>query len=404
VIVQYGQDGPVQGRRVAITGIGVVAAPGIGRDAFWAGLCRPQVAGDRRAADFDPGLWMTAREAHRTDRFTQFAIAAASLALTDAGVADGYDLQVDPARAGVVIGTGTGGVTTMEAQVLLAQKRGLRRVSPVLVPMMMPNAPAAAVSMRYGWQGPCECTVTACAAGSHSIANAGRLIASGRCDVMLAGGTEAPIVETALAAFRNMTALSSTGVSRPFDARRDGFVIGEGAGVLLLEEWDRAVARGVPILAELAGGANTADAHHLTAPSPGGAGAIACMQLALADAGIDAAAVRHINAHGTSTPLNDAAESEAITKVFGVPGPPVTSIKGVTGHAFGAAGAIEAVASVISIQLGMLPPTAGFESADPGMSIDVVHGAPRAWEPGPVVSNSFGFGGHNGCLVITPAR
>jgi 3-oxoacyl-[acyl-carrier-protein] synthase II len=303
-----------------------------------------------------------------------------------------------------VIGTGTGGVTTMEAQVLLAQKRGLRRVSPVLVPMMMPNAPAAAVSMRYGWQGPCECTVTACAAGSHSIANAGRLIASGRCDVMLAGGTEAPIVETALAAFRNMTALSSTGVSRPFDARRDGFVIGEGAGVLLLEEWDRAVARGVPILAELAGGANTADAHHLTAPSPGGAGAIACMQLALTDAGIDAAAVRHINAHGTSTPLNDAAESEAITKVFGVPGPPVTSIKGVTGHAFGAAGAIEAVASVISIQLGLLPPTAGFESADPGMSIDVVHGAPRAWEPGPVVSNSFGFGGHNGCLVITPAR
>ncbi len=404
MIVQYGGEGPVHGRRVAITGVGVVAAPGIGRDAFWDGLCGPPAAGDRRVDDWDPSPWMTPKEVHRADRFTQFAVAAASMALADAGVADDFDLQVDPARAGVVIGTGTGGITTMEAQVLLAQTRGLRRVSPVLVPMIMANAPAAAVSMRYGWQGPCECTVTACAAGSHSIANAARLIASGRCDVMLAGGTEAPIAETALAAFRNMTALSSTGVSRPFDARRDGFVIGEGAGVLLLEEWGRAVARGARILGELAGAANTADAHHLTAPSPGGAGAIACMQLALADAGIDAAAVGQVNAHGTSTPLNDAAEAEAITKVFGIPSPPVTSIKGVTGHCFGAAGAIEAVASVLSIELGLVPPTAGFVSADAGVSIDVVHGRPRPWVVGPVVSNSFGFGGHNGCLVITPAR
>jgi len=304
----------------------------------------------------------------------------------------------------VVIGSGTGGITTMEQQVLLAQERGLRRVSPVLVPMIMPNAPAAAVSMRYGWQGPCESTVTACAAGSHSIGNAARLIASGRCDVMLTGGTEAPIAETALAAFRNMTALSPSGYSRPFDPRRDGFVIGEGAGVLLLEEWERAVARGAPILAELAGAANTADAHHMTAPSPGGAGAIACMQLALADARIEPSAVRQVNAHGTSTPLNDATEAEAIAKVFGVPGPPVTSIKGVTGHSFGAAGAVEAVASVLSIDRGLIPPTAGHESADPGMLIDVVHGEPRPWEPGPIVSNSFGFGGHNGCLVIIPAR
>jgi len=404
VIVQYGPGGPVQGRRVAITGIGVVAPAGIGRDAFWEGLCAPQPHGDRRVAGFDPSPWLTPKEAHRADRFTQFAVAASAMALAEAGVADGFDLQVDPDRAGVVIGSGTGGITTMEQQVLLAQERGLRRVSPVLVPMIMPNAPAAAVSMRYGWQGPCECTVTACAAGSHSIGNAARLIASGRCDVMLAGGTEAPIAETALAGFRNMTALSPSGWSRPFDTRRDGFVIGEGAGVLLLEEWERAVARGARIIAELAGAANTADAHHLTAPSPGGAGAIACMQLALADAGIDSAAVRQVNAHGTSTPLNDAAEAEAISKVFGVPGPPVTSIKGVTGHSFGAAGAVEAVASVLSIETGLIPPTAGHEAADPGMLIDVVHGAPRRWAPGPIVSNSFGFGGHNGCLVIVPAR
>jgi 3-oxoacyl-[acyl-carrier-protein] synthase II len=246
--------------------------------------------------------------------------------------------------------------------------------------------------------------VTACATGSHSIANAARLIASGRCDVMLAWATEAPIAQAVLAGFRNMTALSPSGVSRPFDTRRDGFVIGEGCGVLLLESWDHAIGRGARVLASLAGAASTADAHHLTAPPPGGEGAIACIQLALADAGIEASAVRQVNAHGSSTPLNDAVEAEVITKVFGLPGPAVTSIKGVTGHSFGAAGAIEAVASVLSIDLGLIPPTDGFAQADTGVLIDVVHGAPRPWEPGPVVSNSFAFGGHNGCLVFIPPR
>ena len=402
MIVYYAPDGPVQGRRVAITGVGVVAAAGIGREAFWEGLCGPQPDGDRVIPDFDPSPWMTAKEAHRADRFTQFAVAAASMALESAGAPSAEGLDVDPARAGVVMGTGTGGVTTMEAQVIAMQERGLRRVSPVLVPMIMPNAPAAALSMRFGWQGPCECTVTACATGSHSIAYAARMIASGRCDVMLAGATEAPIAQAVLAGFRNMTALSPTGVSRPFDVARDGFVIGEGCGALLLESWDHAVARGARVLAVLAGAASTADAHHLTAPPPGGEGAVACIQLALADAAIEASAVRHVNAHGSSTPLNDAVEAEVITKIFGLPGPAVTSIKGVTGHLFGAAGAIEAVASVLSIDLGLIPPTDGFVTADPGMQIDVVHGAPRPWEPGPVVSNSFAFGGHNGCLVITP--
>jgi 3-oxoacyl-[acyl-carrier-protein] synthase II len=201
-----------------------------------------------------------------------------------------------------------------------------------------------------------------------------------------------------------MTAMSSTMVSRPFDLERDGFVMAEGAGVLVLEEWDTAVARGAPVLAEVLGAASTADAHHITAPSPGGAGAIACMELALADAGLDPSGIAHINAHGTSTPLNDAAEAEAITKVFGADGPPVTSLKGITGHSLGAAGALEAVGVVLSMQRGLIPPTSGYETPDPDMApIDVVAGSAREWTPGPTLSNSFGFGGHNGCVVIAPA-
>jgi len=205
------------------------------------------------------------------------------------------------------------------------------------------------------------------------------------------------------AAFANMTALSTTGRSMPFDVRRDGFVMTEGAGALVLEEWDRAVARGAHIYGELAGAASTSDAHHITAPTPGGSGAADCMQLAMEDAGIDASQVAHINAHGTSTPLNDQAESDAIGKVFGSAAPPVTSIKGATGHGLGASGAIEAVASVLTIAHASIPPTIGFEQPDPGIRLDVVADVARAWEPGPILSNSFGFGGHNGCLVVTPA-
>ncbi len=203
--------------------------------------------------------------------------------------------------------------------------------------------------------------------------------------------------------FINMTALSSLGISRPFDVERDGFVIAEGAAVLVLEEWDAAHARGARIYGEIMGGGSTADAHHITAPSPGGAGAVACIELALAEAGVSASDIGHINAHGTSTPLNDAAEAEAISKVFGSPGPPVTSTKGVTGHALGAAGALEAAAVLLSMEHKLIPPTAGFTKADPEVRIDIVHGEPRAWEPAPTLSNSFGFGGHNGCLVIGPA-
>jgi 3-oxoacyl-[acyl-carrier-protein] synthase II len=377
----------------------VVASCGVGAEAFWAGLLAAPPEGERRVPDFEPAAYFAnPKEARRTDRFTQFALAATQEALAAAG-----EPQVEPLRRGVWIGTGVGGLITVEDQVVVRHERGDRRVSPFLVPMMMANAAAAAVSMRYGWQGPCETTVTACAAGTHSIGNGARLISSGRCDAVLAGSSEAAMTPTGIAGFTNMTALSSSGVSRPFDRDRDGFVMAEGGAVLLLEEWDSAVARGATILAEVLGSASTADAHHITAPAPGGSGAIACMELALADAGIDPGEVCQVNAHGTSTPLNDAAEAEAIAKLFGTDGPPVTSIKGVTGHSLGAAGAIEAVSVVLSISKGLIPPTAGYVTPDPELQpIDVVHGEPRPWEPGPTLSNSFGFGGHNGCLVIAP--
>jgi 3-oxoacyl-[acyl-carrier-protein] synthase II len=390
----------MEARRVAVTGIGVVAPCGIGSDAFWAGLLSvPEPGAERRVTDFEPEQWFENRkEARRTDRFAQFAFAAAAMALEEAG-----DLKVDPVRAGVLIGTGVGGIATLEEQIQVNYTKGPDRVSPFLVPMMMGNAAAAGVSMRYGFQGPCETTVTACAAGTHSIGNAARMVRDGRCDVVLAGGSEAGMTPTAIAGFGNMTALSTSGNSRPFDVRRDGFVMAEAAGVLVLEEWERAVARGATIIGEIMGSANTADAHHITAPSPGGSGAINCMELALADAGIGAADIVHINAHGTSTPKNDQAEAEAITKLFGEPGPAMTSTKGVTGHALGGAGAIEAAAVLLSMRHRLIPPTAGYEQPDPEMpTIDLVVGEPRPWEPGPSLSNSFGFGGHNGTLVIGP--
>jgi 3-oxoacyl-[acyl-carrier-protein] synthase II len=384
-------------RRVAVTGLGVVSCCGIGKDEFFAGLNGPAPEGEHRVRGFDPSLWFDAKEARRVDPFAQYAVAAAEMALADAGPVD-----VDPALAGVQIGTGVGGLSTMEAQIGVLLEKGPRRVSPFLVPMMMANAGAAAVSMRLGWRGPCETIATACASGSHSILAAHRLIASGRCDAVLAGGAEAAMTPVALAAFGNMTALSTSGVSRPFDVRRDGFVIAEGGAVLVLEELDKARARGARIYAELLGGASTADAHHITAPAPGGVGAIGCMELALEDAGLTAAEVAQVNAHGTSTPLNDLAEAEAIEKVFGRPGPLVTSIKGVTGHSLGAAGAIEAVACALSIERRLIPPTVGLDELDPEVHLDIVRHVPREWEPGPILSNSFGFGGHNGCIVLAP--
>ncbi|MDE3065545.1 MAG: beta-ketoacyl-[acyl-carrier-protein] synthase family protein, partial [Acidobacteriota bacterium] len=285
-------------------------------------------------------------------------------------------------------------------QVRVLTEKGRVRVSPFMVPMMMPNAATAAVSMRFGLGGPAETVTTACAAGTHAIGNAARLVATGRCKVAVAGGAEAVMVEIAEAGFRNMTALSAQDLSRPFDVGRDGFVMGEGAAILVLEDWDHAVARGATILAEVVGAASTADAHHITAPDPEGHGAVRCMELALEDAGLRPDEVSHINAHGTSTPLNDLAESIAVRKVFGADSPPVTSVKGHLGHSLAAAGALEGVASVLTLAHQLIPPTAGTTDVDPECGLDVVIGAPRPASIETVLSNSFGFGGHNGSVVF----
>jgi 3-oxoacyl-[acyl-carrier-protein] synthase II len=269
--------------------------------------------------------------------------------------------------------------------------------------MMMPNATAALVAMRHGWSGPNLCIATACAAGGHAVGEAFRMVRDGSADVMLAGGAESVISPVTIAAFARMGALSTREdapalASRPFDVDRDGFVMGEGAAFLVLERWDRAEARGARIIGEILGYGRNADAFHLTAPAPGGGGAVGCMELALEDAGLAASEIGHVNAHGTSTPLNDAAEAEAITKVFG--SVPVTANKGVTGHLIGGAGAVEALASLLSLGAGVIPPVANHTATDPDCTIDVVFGAPRPHDGRAVVSNSFGFGGHNASLVL----
>ncbi len=393
-----------QKRRVAVTGLGVVSCCGTGKDAFFAGLCAPAPEGERRVRDFDPKRFIDdAKEQRRTDRFAQFALAAATMAVEDAG-----GLVTDRDRTGVVFGAGVGGLETLQEQFGVFFSKGPDRVSPFFVPMMMANAGAAKISMRFGLHGPCESVVTACAAGTQAIGNAYRLIAYGICDAMVAGGSEAAMEEKAgqisigIAAFRNMTALSRSGFSRPFDVRRDGFVLAEGGAALVLEELESARARGAHIYAELLGAASTADAYHITAPAPEGAGARLCMENAITDAGLEPGDIVHVNAHGTSTEANDLAESQAIEKIFGTPGPAVTSIKGVTGHSLAGAGAIEAVACALTIERGLIPPTAGLEQLDPEIHLDVVTGGPRPFDPGPVLSNSFGFGGHNGCIVLAP--
>ncbi len=387
-------------RRVVITGAAAVATAGFGREAFFDGLLA--AAPDERPRNVPPidlTAYFETKEARRLDRHAQFALMCAAEALEEAG-----DLPYDPERIGTLVGTGVGGMRTFEEQVIVQHEKGSRRVSPFLIPMMMANASAAQISMKYGFEGPCETTVTACAASNQSIGNAFNMIRWDRCDAMITGGTESSTTVVGLAGFANMTALSSSGVSRPFDAGRDGFIAAEAAGVLVIEELEGAKARGATILAEVLGYATTADAHHITAPSPGGVGAVKCMNRALDDAGINASDIAYVNAHGTSTPLNDAAEAHACAELFGTPGPYVTSIKGVTGHSLGAAGAIEAVSVVESMVRGIIPPTANTTAVDPELpQINVVLGQGQEWTPGPTVSNSFGFGGHNASLVFGPA-
>jgi 3-oxoacyl-[acyl-carrier-protein] synthase II len=387
-------SGPIQGRRVAVTALGALSCAGVGVEALWEALCSDVAPLSKHIGEFDASHLGNAKELRRFDPFALYALMAADEAWRNSGLTGPYE------DAGSIVTTGIGGLQTVLDQDAVLMSRGPDRVSPFLVPMLMPNAATAAVSMRFGLGGPCETVTTACAAGTHAIGNAARLIASGRCDIAVAGGAEAVIVELAEAGFRNMTALSNTGLSRPFDVDRDGFVMGEGAGILILEDWDYAHERGATILAEVIGAASTADAHHITAPDPSGRGATRCMNLALADAGITAADVSHINAHGTSTPLNDFAESVAVHQVFGEEAPPTTSIKGHLGHSLAAAGALEGVASVLTLQNQLIPPTAGTTVVDPEVHLDVVIGEPRKADVDIILSNSFGFGGHNGSVIF----
>jgi 3-oxoacyl-[acyl-carrier-protein] synthase II len=402
--------------RVAVTGLGLKTPAGNDVATFW----KTVLAGESMAAnitsfdtsylpvrfacqvkDFDPVEYLGPKEVRRVDRNAQLGFAAGIDAYRDAG-----ETGADPARCAVVAGVGIGGLGTMEDQERMLLERGPLKVTPFLVPMMMPNATPAIVAMELGWTGPNICVATACAAGTHALGEGARLIRDGTADVVLAGGAEAVVVPIAIAAFARMGALSGrhddpASASRPFDAARDGFVMGEGAAFLVLERLDRALARNAHIYGEVLGYGRNADAYHITAPSPGGSGATACMQLALEDAGLEPSAIGHVNAHGTSTPLNDASEAEAIGKVFNGSAPPVTSTKGVTGHLIAAAGAVEAVASILAVRNGMVPPTANHERTDPDISIDVIAGSPRQVR-GPVLSNSFGFGGHNATLVVGP--
>ena len=379
-----------------MTGVGVVAPGATGVVEFWAALLDPAApARVRRVhdADADAADFVRRHDARRLDRFAAFAVHAAGQALDRSGLR----ATVDPDRVAVVIGTGMGGLVAHAEAVRMMIERG--RVPPLTGPKTMPNAAASAVSMAYGLRGPTEALATACAAGTHSIGHAARLVATGLADAAVAGGADGCLTDADVAAFDVIGALSPSGVSRPFDTARDGFCAAEGAGVVVLEPLDDARRRSAPVLLEVLGVGSSADAHHITAPDPTGSGAIRCVRAALADACLAPGAIRHVNAHGTATPRNDASEARALRAVFGTV-PPITSVKGVTGHPLGAAGAVEVVAVALTVAHRTLPPTAGtvdVEEAD----LDVVLQA-RPWVPGPVLSTSFGFGGLNGALVLAP--
>ena len=402
---------------IAVTGLGLVTSAGIGVAASWDGACAGVSTARRNAAleglpvdisctvpDFVPGRHVGRRAALSQDRFTQLAVAAAREAVGDAGLDPrGWD----GARVGVVVGCGLGGVSTWERQHRTLLCNGPGEVSALTVPMLVPNIVAGQLAIDLRATGPNLVTATACASGATAIGTAMSLLRDGSCDVVVTGGSEAAVTPLLVTGFAQMGALSRrtaepAAASRPFDADRDGFVIGEGSGILILEREADARARGAAVRAVLAGYGASADAHHITAPDPTGTGLRRALDAALAAAGVGPDEVDHVNAHGTSTPLNDAAEARALTAAL--PGrPAVTSTKGVVGHTLGAAGAIEAVFTVLAIQSGLVPPTANLERKDPAIELDVVAGAPRRGRIEVAVSNSSGFGGHNAVLVFTTA-
>jgi len=406
-------------RRVAITGLGLVTPVGNDVASTWAALVDGQSgAGPITRFDhtqlpvhfacevkgYDPLQYIDKKEARRYDLFSQFAMGAAVQAVRDACLEKS---PLDPKRIGVIVGSGTGGIATFEENMRTFIEKGPGRVSPFFVPMFMANVAAAIVSMRFGFKGPCYCTVSACASSGHSVGDAFDLIRTNQADVMVAGGSEAAITPLALASFANMKALSERNddpktASRPFDRDRDGFVMGDGAAVVILEEWERARARGATILAELIGYGATADAYHITAPAPDGSGAQEAMRLAMQSGGLRPDEVGYINAHGTSTPHGDAAETAAVKAVFGEHARKLIfgSTKSMTGHLLGAAGALELAICTLALRHGLIPPTINQFNADPACDLDSAPNKAVRRQLDVALSNSFGFGGHNVTLAV----
>jgi 3-oxoacyl-[acyl-carrier-protein] synthase II len=393
-------------REVVVTGIGAVTPLGVGARTLherWCAGSSGIESGEGVASEFEPTDHLTVKEARRADRFTQFALVAGDEAVAEAGW-DG-ELPYDPSRIDVVIGTGIGGIGTLERGKEILMEQGARKVPPLSIPLMMSNAAPAALSMRYKLLGNSFGVVSACSAGAHAIGEAARKIAYGDADAVMTGGSEASLTPLARAAFAALDALSPTGISRPFDARRDGFVMGEGAAILILEDAEKAAERGARVLAKVRGFGATSDAYHLTAPDKDGAGAAAAIRKALEDSGATPEDIIYVNAHGTSTPLNDRAETKAIKAVLGEDTKiPVSSTKSAIGHLLGAAGAVEAVATILALRDRIAPPTLGYEEPEEGMDLDYVPGQARQLrvngKAAVGLSNSFGFGGHNVVLCL----
>ncbi len=407
--------------RVVVTGMGLLTAVGLDVDETWESLLAGKGgigpitlfdASDqtvRFAAEvkgFDPEKYMDRKEVKRADRFLQLAMAATEQAMQQAGLAE-RSAEAPTNRMGVIVGSGIGGLSTLEAQHSKMLDRGPGRVSPFFIPMFIADMAPGMISMRYGARGPNYATVSACSSSAHALGLALRSLRNGEADIMIAGGTESTVTPLCMAGFASMKALSErnddpASASRPFDADRDGFVLGEGAGMLVLETLEHARSRGAPILGELAGFGQSADAYHMTAPAPGGAGAQLAMEHALADAGAGRDDIRYVNAHGTSTPANDATETTAIRAVFGdrADGLLVSSTKSMTGHTLGAAGAVETVICLLACRNGVVPPTINYDTPDPECDLNYVPNEPVEADVGMALSNSFGFGGHNVALVV----
>ncbi|WP_213974999.1 beta-ketoacyl-ACP synthase II [Tepidanaerobacter acetatoxydans] len=406
-------------KRVVVTGIGVISPVGIGLDKFWKSLIEGKsgidtittfdtddlpsnIAGQVR--DFNPENYIEKKEIKRLDRFTQFAIAATKMALEDSKL---NLLQIDRTRAGVILGSGIGGATTWEEQHSALLEKGPRRVSPFFIPMMIINMASGQVSMAFDLKGPNFTVVTACASGTNAIGEAFKVLQRGDADIIISGGTEAPITKLSLAGFSSMKALSTRNdepskASRPFDRDRDGFVMGEGAGIIIMETLDSALKRNARIYGEIIGYGSTADAYHLTQPSPDGEGAARAMKASILDAGISPNEVDYINAHGTSTPLNDKFETLAIKNAFGEHAYKlaISSTKSMTGHLLGAAGAIEFIVSLLATFKNEIPPTINYDNADPECDLNYVPNRAINRTVNVALSNSMGFGGHNASVIV----